>query len=94
MPATVTTKSVDPFWRVADILEQDEMPADAKRDALFSAPGYTYYFTVERHSRSAFRELMRLIFMPSKADVLRDSLANGGRQLRPDLRPPHVLLVA
>jgi hypothetical protein len=87
-------EGVDQFWRVADILQQDEQPAKATWDALFSAPGYDYYFSVEQQNRSEFEELMRLVFMPSKADALRDSLANGGRQFRPDLRPLHVLIAA
>lgn len=88
------TEGVDRFWQVVDILERDESPTDAEWDTLFAAPGYAYYFTEENHSQAEFKELMRLVFMPSEADALRDSLANGGRQLRPDLRPLHAFLAA
>jgi len=87
-------EGVDSFWRVVDVLAQDEQPADAAWDTLFAAPGYAYYFTEENHSRAEVKELMRLVFMPSEADALNDSLANGGRQLRPDLRPLHTFLAA
>lgn len=87
-------EGVNQFWRVVEILEQDERPTDAEWDALFAAPGYAYYFTEENHSRAEFKKLMRLVFMPSGTSALSDSLANGGRQLRPDLRPLHTFLAA
>jgi len=87
-------EGVDSFWRVVDVLEQDEQPTNAEWDTLFAAPGYAYYFTEENHSRAEFKELMHLVFMPSEAGALSDSLASGGRQLRPDLRPLHAFLAA
>jgi hypothetical protein len=90
----VESDGVEQFWRVVDMLEKDEVPSDAEWNALFTAPGYAYYFTDGRQSRSAFEQLMRLVFMPSSAAALRDSLANGGRQLRPGLRPLHALIAA
>ena len=85
---------VDHFYRVASVLKQGQSPDREQWNALLSAPGYHHYFRDQDRNSDSFKRLMRLVFMSSEEKALQDTLRNLQGDLRPELRPLHVLLAA
>ena len=84
----------DHFYRVASVLKQGQSPGREQWNALLSAPGYHHYFRDQDRDSDVFKRLMRLVFMPSEEKALQDTLRSLRGDLRPELRPLHVLLAA
>lgn len=69
------------FWRTVDILESDRMPTDEEWARLFDHPGYRQ-IQQSGNRATVMRDVMPMVFMPSRRGELDSTLAGEGTQLR------------
>ena len=76
-PRHADFSGIDPFWRVAEILQADREPTEADWDALFVTPGYAI---MKRNDRSdvTLKKLLPLALRPSLAAEADEFIANSG----------------
>lgn len=75
--SALETSSLDRFWEVHDILQQDREPSDSVWNALWSTPGYALLETRERR-RVSLTRAMRVAFRPSLRAEKEAALREGG----------------
>jgi hypothetical protein len=93
-PPAMDFSGTDHFYRIASVLKRGKNPDREQWSALLSAPGYHHYFADQDRNSGVFKQLMRVVFMPSEEKALQDTLKSLQGDFRSELRPLHVLLAA
>lgn len=73
---SIDSSGIELFWRIYDVLTQDQEPTPALWDELFSNPGYAALERKE-HKRNVLTEAFRIAYRPSNKEKIAPALAKG-----------------